>query len=110
MLPLAEAVVELTSFHIACLILGVGMLLWDTVEVGRNDAVNLTNAVYGARILTRRAVVYVAGLGVIIGATLSSDVIDTARKGIFDPLTLTFAVMPFNPAVLSQFFMPFRPR
>lgn len=91
MLPLAEAVVELTTFHLACLVIGVGGLLWDTIEVGRNDAVNLTNAVYGARILTRRAVVFVAGIGVILGATLSSDVIDTARKGIFDPLTLTFA-------------------
>ncbi|MHC4235907.1 MAG: inorganic phosphate transporter, partial [Planctomycetota bacterium] len=70
-------------------ILGVGMLLWDTVEVGRNDAVNLTNAVYGARILSRRMVVYVAGLGVVAGASLSSGVIETARKGIFSPEMLT---------------------
>ena len=30
------------------------MLLWDTIEVGRNDAANLVNAVFGARVLTRR--------------------------------------------------------
>ncbi len=90
MLPLADTVaVALTPFHYACLVLGVGMLLWDTVEVGRNDAVNLTNAVYGARILSRKTVIYVAGVGVVFGAVFSSGVIETARKGIFDPGMLT---------------------
>ena len=89
MLLLAQAAVELDRFHIACLILGVGMLLWDTIEVGRNDAVNLTNAVYGARILNRKLVVLVAGIGVVLGASFSSGVIETARKGIFDPGMLT---------------------
>ncbi len=72
-------------FQVACLIVAVGMLLWDTVEVGRNDAANLVNAVFGARVMKRRNAVYLAGLAVICGAVLSSDVIDTARKGIFDP-------------------------
>ena len=95
MLPIAQAAAQVTDtiqlgmFHYSCLILGIGMLLWDTVEVGRNDAVNLTNAVYGARILSRRIVVYVAGIGVILGATFSSGVIETTRKGIFDPTMLT---------------------
>lgn len=61
------------------------MLIWDTVEVGRNDAANLVNAAIGARVLTPRAAVYLAGLGVIFGAGASSGVIDTARNGIFDP-------------------------
>jgi phosphate/sulfate permease len=75
----------LSSFQLACLILAIGMLAWDTVEVGRNDAANLVNAVFGARVLTRRTAIYVAGAAVVLGAMLSSDVIDTARKGIFDP-------------------------
>ena len=29
------------------------MLVWDCVEVGRNDAANLVNAVFGSRILSR---------------------------------------------------------
>ena len=65
--------------------LAVGMLIWDTVEVGRNDAANIVNAVFGARILTRERAVLIAGVGVILGATLSSGVMDTARKGIFNP-------------------------
>ena len=67
----------------------LGMLIWDTIEVGRNDAANLVNAVFGARILSRRTAVYVAGIGVVLGATASSAVIETARKGIFDPTMLT---------------------
>ncbi len=80
---------SLSVFHLACLAVAVGMLLWDTVEVGRNDAANLVNAVFGARVLSRRRAVLVAGIAVIAGAVLSSDVIDTARKGIFDPARIT---------------------
>ena len=65
------------------------MLLWDTIEVGRNDDANLVNAVFGARVLTRRRAVYVAGIGVVLGATFASPVMDTARKGIFDPTMFT---------------------
>lgn len=76
------------------LLFSVGMLIWDTVEVGRNDAVNLVNAVYGSRVLPRRRAVQLAGLAVVIGAMLSSDVMETARKGIFKPgyLDITDAI------------------
>ena len=65
------------------------MLLWNTVEVGRNDAANLVNAVYGARLMTRQRAVRIAGIATVIGAMLSSGVIETARKGIFKPSLLT---------------------
>ena len=79
---------SLDSFAWACLLIAVIMLLWDTVEVGRNDAANLVNAVFGARVLQRRTAVIIAGSAVVLGAVFSSDVIDTARKGIFDPTGL----------------------
>ncbi len=77
------------SFLWAVLVVAVGMLVWDTIEVGRNDAANLINAVFGARILSRRVAIRVAGVGVILGAVFASSVIDTARKGIFNPTMLT---------------------
>lgn len=64
------------------------MLIWDTVEVGRNDAANLVNAVYGSRLMTRQRAVRIAGIATVIGATLSSGVIETAREGIFAPRAL----------------------
>ncbi len=69
--------------------LGLGFLVWDCIEVGRNDAANIVNAVFGARILRRRLAVGLAGAFVVLGAALSSPVIETARKGIFDPATLS---------------------
>ena len=78
-----------TAFLIGATVVALGMLIWDTIEVGRNDAANLVNAVFGARVLTRRNAVYVAGVAVVLGAAASSQVMDTARKGIFDPGMLT---------------------
>ena len=69
--------------------LGLLMLIWDCIEVGRNDAANLVNAVFGARVLERRTAVLIAGTAVILGATFSAPVMETARKGIFDPHVLT---------------------
>ena len=68
----------LSLFMWATAILAVVLLIWDTIEVGRNDAANIVNAVFGSRILTRESAVRIAGIGVILGAYLSSDVIDTA--------------------------------
>ena len=73
----------MTPFLWVAFVLAGGMLIWDTVEVGRNDAANLVNAVFGARILSRRNAVWVAGGGAVLGACLASDVVETARKGIF---------------------------
>jgi len=78
----------LDSFQLVCLVLAVTMLMWDTIEVGRNDAANLVNAVFGAEVLSRRTAIIIAGAAVVCGAVLSSPVVDTARKGIFDPTGL----------------------
>ena len=64
-------------------------LVWDCVEVGRNDAANLVNAVFGSRSLDRKKAVAIAGVAVVLGATFSAPVMETARKGIFDPALLT---------------------
>lgn len=82
---------DMTPFFYGAAILAVVMLLWDTIEVGRNDAANIINSVFGARILSRQWAIRIAGLGVILGAYLSSDVIEMARKGIFTPAEFTLA-------------------
>lgn len=79
---------SLEFFQLACLVVATTLLLWDSVEVGRNDAANLINSVFGAGVLRRRPAIIIAGIAVIFGAAFSSDVIDTARKGIFTPTAL----------------------
>lgn len=85
MLILAQASSDWPLFLVVALIVSIALLLWDTIEVGRNDAANLVNAVFGSRVLTRRAAACVAAVGVVLGASASRGVIETARKGIFDP-------------------------
>ncbi|MBT5925243.1 MAG: inorganic phosphate transporter [Verrucomicrobia bacterium] len=79
---------ELTLFHYVVGAVALIMLIWNTVEVGRNDAANIVNAVFGARVMPRNKAVWIAGIAVIIGAMASSPVMETARKGIFDPASL----------------------
>lgn len=81
--------VDPSLFVYVAVTVAILMLLWDTIEVGRNDAANIVNAVFGARILKRRTAVYLAGFAVIIGACASGGVMETARKGIFDPELFT---------------------
>lgn len=84
-------------FITICAFLGLAMLAWDCIEVGRNDAANIVNAVFGSRILRRRMAVLVAGVAVVLGATVATPVMETARKGIFDPglLTLKMAIVVY---------------
>ncbi len=86
------------SFLLVIVVIGIIMLIWDCVEVGRNDAANLVNAVFGARVMARNTAVLIAGIAVILGATFAAPVMETARKGIFDPSA--FSVL--DPAVAIQ--------
>ncbi|NLE38944.1 MAG: inorganic phosphate transporter [Pirellulaceae bacterium] len=76
------------TFETLAMLVGLAMLTWDCVEVGRNDAANLVNAVFGARVLRRRTAVLIAGVAVVLGASFSAPVMETTRKGLFDPTVL----------------------
>ena len=69
---------ELTLFHYIVGAIALIMLIWNTVEVGRNDAANIVNAVFGARVMPRSKAVWIAGIAVIVGAMASSPVMETA--------------------------------
>lgn len=66
---------------LACIDLFVGV---------SNDAVNFLNAAVGCRIAPLKVVLAVASLGVIIGATFSSGMMEVARSGMFRPELFTF--------------------
>lgn len=55
-----------------------------------NDACNFLNASLGCRAATFNQVVTVAALGVILGASFSSGMMEVARNMVFDPGRLTF--------------------
>ena len=66
---------------LACIDLFVGV---------SNDAVNFLNSAVGCRIAPLQVVLVVASLGVLIGATFSSGMMEVARSGMFRPEMFSF--------------------
>lgn len=55
-----------------------------------NDAVNFLNSAVGSRIAPLQVVLIVASIGVLIGSTFSSGMMEIARSGMFRPELFTF--------------------
>ncbi len=59
-----------------------------------NDAVNFLNSAVGSKVSSYRKALIFASVGILIGVTLSSGMMEIARKGIFNPSAFTlFEVM-----------------
>lgn len=56
-----------------------------------NDAVNFLNSALGCRIASFRTTMWVASIGVMLGATFSSGMMEIARSGVFHPQMFSFA-------------------
>jgi phosphate/sulfate permease len=57
----------------------------DLVVGVSNDAINFLNSAIGSRAARFRTVMIVAMIGILIGATFSSGMMEIARKGMFNP-------------------------
>jgi phosphate/sulfate permease len=56
-----------------------------------NDAVNFLNSAIGAKAAPFWVIMLIASLGIVVGATFSSGMMEVARKGIFNPASFEFA-------------------
>ena len=56
-----------------------------------NDAVNFLNSAIGAKAASFKTVLFIAGIGIFIGASLSNGMMDIARHGIYQPEHFYFA-------------------
>lgn len=76
-----------------------------------NDAVNFLNSAIGAKVAKFRTVLFVASVGVLIGAVMSAGMMDVARHGIMRPenysfeevMTIFLAVMVTDVIILDVF-------
>ncbi len=76
-----------------------------------NDAVNFLQSAIGAKVAKFRTVLIIASLGVVLGAIMSSGMMDIARHGIASPdhysfeemMTLFLAVMVTDVMILDVF-------
>jgi phosphate/sulfate permease len=55
-----------------------------------NDAVNFLNSAIGSRVASFKTILIVASLGILLGSTFSSGMMEIARNGLFNPSYFTF--------------------
>ena len=97
-------------YLIALIILGA-LTFFNLVVGVSNDAVNFLNSSFGSRVASRQVIMIVASLGMLVGVTFSSGMMEVARKGLFNPSLLTmpdlmiifFSVMLTNVFLLDFF-------
>ncbi len=94
------AVILLIILAVSVLVVGVS-----------NDAVNFLNSSIGSKVAPFKVIMIIAALGIIVGATFSSGMMEVARKGIFHPekfwfseiMVIFLAVMLTNILLLDFF-------
>ncbi|QAA82240.1 inorganic phosphate transporter [Aequorivita sp. H23M31] len=72
-------IVALVALSIVNLVVGVS-----------NDAVNFLNSAIGSKAISVRTILIIASLGIFIGASFSSGMMEVARSGIFHPSKFHF--------------------
>ncbi|KAF0199092.1 MAG: hypothetical protein FD166_717 [Bacteroidetes bacterium] len=63
----------------------------DLVVGVANDAVNFLNSAVGSKAASFKIVLFVASLGLLVGATFSSGLMEIARNGLFFPAQFSFS-------------------
>lgn len=77
-------------YYLALVILLVVFAISDLVVGVGNDAVNFLNSAIGSKSAPFWAILTVASVGVVLGSTFSSGMMEVARKGFFDPGMFSF--------------------
>ena len=101
----------MATFFLVLVIILFILAISDLVVGVSNDAVNFLNSAIGSRAASFKTVMFVAALGVLVGATFSSGMMEVARKGIFRPeyfyfseiIILFLAVMVTDVILLDTF-------
>ncbi|MGB5314770.1 MAG: inorganic phosphate transporter, partial [Robiginitalea sp.] len=72
--------------------IALGILAISDLIVGvSNDAVNFLNSALGSKAIPFRTIMFVASIGIALGAMSSSGMMEVARKGIFNPSEFVFS-------------------
>lgn len=67
----------------------------DLVVGVSNDAVNFLNSAIGSKVASFKTILIIASVGILIGASFSSGMMEVARKGIFNPGFFTFDMIMY---------------
>ncbi|SHF47208.1 Phosphate transporter family protein [Mariniphaga anaerophila] len=79
------------NIYLIIVVVLFALAISDLVVGVSNDAVNFLNSAFGSKAAPKWLIFLMAGLGVLIGATFSSGMMEVARKGIFHPEMFVFS-------------------
>ncbi|MCZ8155209.1 MAG: inorganic phosphate transporter [Leptospira sp.] len=77
------------------LVLMVFLAVFDLIVGVANDAVNFTNSAIGSKVASKKFILIIAAVGVLLGALSSSGMMEVARKGIFRPELFTLEALVY---------------
>lgn len=102
------------ELHLIIVIILLLLAVTDLTVGVANDAVNFLNSALGSRAATFRVAMIVASIGVMVGVTFSSGMMEIARTGIFNPqffnlteLLIIFIALMFTDVLLLDLFNTF---
>ena len=78
------------NFYIFVVALLFLLAISDLVVGVSNDAVNFLNSAIGSKVAPFRLIMIIAALGILVGTTFSSGMMEVARKSIFHPESFYF--------------------
>lgn len=81
-------------FIVILIVLGILAVL-DLIVGVTNDAVNFIGASLGTRIASKRTILIVASVGILVGVVTSNGMMEVARSGVYNPEMFTFTEVMF---------------
>lgn len=79
------------SIYLGLTIFLLVIALFDLSVGVSNDAVNFLSSAVGAKVAKMRTIITIAAIGILIGASTGSGMMDIARHGIFRPEMFSYA-------------------
>ena len=79
------------TIYLIFVIVLFALAISDLVVGVSNDAVNFLNSAIGSKVASLKVILVVAAIGILVGATFSSGMMEVARKGIFHPQNFYFS-------------------
>ena len=99
------------SIYLIIVVVLVALAVSDLIVGVSNDAVNFLNSAFGSKAAPVVVILIIASLGVVVGATFSSGLMEVARKGIFHPdqfyfseIMIIFLAVMITDIILLDFF------
>ena len=79
------------TIYLCIVIFLFALAIFDLMVGVSNDAVNFLQSAVGAKAASFKTILFIAGIGIFIGAALSNGMMDIARHGIYQPEHFYFA-------------------